>query len=460
MFVTLALLFVGLGVLVVLLITIKRIDIALAIVVIGLALNIDLPVSIGGAPLNTQRVGIGILLVSVVVHFLSSNYVVKVSPYLVSYNYAIFGLIAILLFHSLVGDINMSTVVPYILNLILFNLIYFSLSITSYCRLRSLFFDVLPIGLILVAAYFLINYQQIAVQYEIQQVEALRTGFRARANEGRNLLNVWAATLALFIPIVLLSWLDLGSSRLHKALGTLAALALFVVVLTTYSRAAVGVLALTAAFGFFLYGFRRALFHMLGRHSWKSRLLILSVALLIIYVMTKGDFNLPLLSGISNLWELRLEQVTSGDESIASRLAVYHDVFDAWAAAPVFGHGSAQVAGVWRPTENTFLDIVITSGAVGIALYLFSLFNILKAVRIAWRNGQAQTRFFVPTLFCLLVLLFLTNDFAAFSPGTVIMAMILANRDGRVFGDLRKNSPVVNPFLGGRNGSAVGVVSR
>lgn len=415
---------------------VRRPELAVLAVVLGVLLNLDLPVSLAGQPLNAQRLAFIVLLLVLLVRALSQPGALRFRPFQIRFTLWMAGLAAISAGHGIAQGIGVGEdFLPIVFNLLLFNTIVLALDRVPDDRLRASMVRVFPLGLALVAAYFLVEYRgQISALGASDPLD-FRTGFRLRSNEVRNFLNAWAATLVLFLPLAVRPLLEPRSELWSRLVGILAVALLISASLSTFSRASLLVLVLAGMFGYVLFamdngGFARRL---KSARQW-SLLISALMGFLILGVVVYGDSSY-LIEFVLNAWRARFEMTLGGDASTSTRLGMIGEAIDAWAAAPWFGYGVRETSGLSQSSENAFLAILVNLGAVGLVLYGGALWTITRTIVRRWRAGSRSTRFLVPAWWFMYIALLGTNDFMFLSAGTIAIAFMYSNQAGRVMGD-------------------------
>lgn len=410
----------------------RRLDLLVLFVVVGILVNTDLPVALGGQPLNTQRIAILALALGVALRLSCDGQVPRVGACQLMFTLGMVFLGIMSIGHGVVNVGGPADdFLPIVFNIFLLNLLVVATDRVPDDRLRQLLVTYVPIGVALSVAYFLIVYGRHVAEPGVAEVSSF-TSVRLRGDEARNLLNAWAATLVLFLPLVMRSLLDRGVSGWQKFIAASAAFGLVASLLTTFSRGPLLALLCASVFGCVLFAMDHPHWRV-GRLGRRIGAIAMAVVLLAAIVSQARESVVGSL--LVDAWRFRAESSLGGDTSFSLRLEAIQQAMRVWAKAPWLGHGSVDTVGMATGTENTFLAVLVRYGVLGLIAYMTALWAIVVVVWRRWRMGDRATRFVMPAWLTMYFILLLTNELYGFSAGTLVLAMVIANRNGRVFGD-------------------------
>jgi|GEM_PF-4725323 len=254
--------------------------------------------------------------------------------------------------------------------------------------------------------------------------------YRMRNTEGRNIVNVWGASLVLAVPFI---WQPLFTSvRLRwKAVSFLAVGITILAVILTFSRAALfatGVLVGGVLLLVVIGRVREAkLKPRLGWLQGASRLAaVLGLAGSACLALEWA--GLPVVD-----WAVeRTRPVLAGtDRSLQVRLSRYETAKELLEGLPVLGYGPGAET-IERLPENTLIFITLHYGALALACLIVMLSVIGWQLAVYWwpRRDHPYAAAW-PAAYLAYIFLLLTNDFLFFSMGTILLATTTFATTGR-----------------------------
>lgn len=400
--------------------------VAYTLLVAGLLTNILLPFRFLGIAVSSQRL-IAVLILGLCAYLfvddrirwlsLTTGQKAFVSAYLVLLSTMALRLL-------LTGDdIWPLGMLSAILNLVLFLLVVLVLNNIDEDNLESLFRVWLPAAVTVVMLMAIGWWLWEMVSREYLDLSRFYQGYRLRSGDERNIVNPWAASLVLAVPLV---WRPLlkSSGIFWKVLSAMAVGATCVTVALTFSRA-----ALIALVFILLVGIGGPLLGLDGWGRPSRRQGLQTVA----WVTVVAFLVLLLVGGLESagvpvsVWVLeRVSPVIEGsDPSVANRLKILDRSWDLALEAPLLGYATQDLAGERQP-ENTFLLAMHRHGVFGFVA--FTAMVLWLGLELLWKWTKRESALDVAwlALFGGYVLLLATNDFLYFSMGTLTLATLTA----------------------------------
>lgn len=334
-------------------------------------------------------------------------------------------------------------------NLVLFLLVILLLRNVDQRNLESLLRVWLPVTVILVVGSFLLWWLGDMLARPVNELSEFRQGYRLRSGVARNIVNPWAASVVLALPLVWRPLLGGAAGTVWKLVSATAVGAVCLAVALTFSRAALIALLLILIVGF--GGFLLEVWR--GRRSSSRQALrtVASLAIVAVLVMVLvGGLEaagLPVSKWVTG----RVSPVLEGsDPSVIIRVGILERSWDLARDAPLLGYTAQDLEGERYP-ENTFLLAMLRHGAFGFVAYVAMLAAVGFELLVKWlRRGDGIDTAWLAWFGGYLLLLG-TNDFLYFSMGTVTLATLTCVSSRRGFGVLRRAIP--EEVTGGR-GSA------
>lgn len=306
-------------------------------------------------------------------------------------------------------------------NLVLFLLVVVLLNNVDHVDLESLFKGWLPLAVILVTVTALLWWLGEMLSLEQLNLEKFSQAYRMRIGDPRNIVNPWAASLVLVVPLV---WRPLlgASGMAWKALSGLAVGATCVAVVLTFSRGALFglMLVLLVGSGAPLLGFG-------GNRGPLWRRAARSVVCLIIVVLVM----ISLVSGLEAaglpVWTWMVDRVSpvleGTDLSVTNRLKILDRAWDIAVDAPLLGYTAEDLAQVRHP-DNTFLFVVHQHGVLGLVALVGMLIWVGWELISSWARSEGAVDSGWFALFAGYLFLLATNDFLYFSMGSLALATL------------------------------------
>lgn len=410
--------------------SVKNIELSILILIVSISLNITFPITIAGQQINTQRIAMIMVLFSLITHLIHyKKSIGKFHKIQIYINLYFLGVVVLLFAHMLINndEDSFSTVLVSIFNLILFNCIIIVVKNASYQRLRNLFHYLIPISILIITSYFAFNYRNQLLMMGV--ANDFSTSFRIRSDDERNIINAWSASMALLLPFCGIAWENIRSSNLSKIFSLFAGGGLFIVIILSFSRASLLAITFTFIFGIILIIIRKRSTVTVGT---KIIFTILTLFAFWVYVIFLAENEL--IRQLINLWDLRVSGLSDGqDASLFSRLSAYRYVFEDFVVKPIIGFGANYDNRGGVPTENSFLQVLLLGGIIGLSLFCIPLVSIGRLIFAKLTSKNNVYSLSEQCLYFMYIFLMLTNDFMFFSMGTVVLALLVSNNDDRIF---------------------------
>jgi len=333
-----------------------------------------------------------------------------ISPAHKYFNFSFFVILLLDIANSITtGGVGTTATVNLILNLILYNLIVLSLRDFNLPKLGTQL-QLQAVLIIPIIGYYLFGYVTGGVLGRVGM--QFHTGYRLRADEVQNIINIWAASIALVIPLAILGN-KIADRKLLKTFALVGVSVALVGVVLTFSRAAM----ISIAFFFLVW---LGLVVMVKRQVMAAMNIGILVLLLGAIVLSLGDY-LP----VMKFFEERFVSVAEGeDESTMVRLSAIRLAIGDFLDHPLIGNGSSFESPWYVATENTFLDLLVRYGLVGTLPFLVFIFQLLKEVILSTKSRLDDVGLILAAVLFAYLFMLATNDFLLFSMGTILLAVI------------------------------------
>lgn len=402
---------------------IRKYEYLIAGLIASLILNKILPFSLMGQDITTQRVFFVFMVVFLGLYLSQKRFRPEAFENIKILNFCIFFIFLIELYHIAFTElgINIGTAVNTTFNFLLLNIVFVTFILIKSTSLERLFKYLIPLAVIFTMVPFLVEYASSSLVFS-SNANVFHTGYRLRADEERNILNIWAATLALALPLTWY-WLFNNTSILVKFIGAFSSGVLLYAIVVSFSRAAwlAVIVEVIVAIVMIVLKNNRS-----GGARLKAMLWVCLVGLLIIVTaMSYGMFILEVAL-------LRLDPIAQGnDASLGGRILAFLNTLESWSEAPVFGHGPEYMHPSGQATENTFLYLLQHYGILGFAAYSIMVGFVAKRVLFYLKNSSNRLSALCAVIFSGYVVIILTNDFFHFSMGTLVLALLVALTSSR-----------------------------
>lgn len=354
-----------------------------------------------------------------------------------------------------IDETSPAAMLSVLFNLVLFLLVILLLRNIDERNLESLFRVWLPVVVILVVGSFLVWWLGEMLSRPVHQLSEFRQGYRLRSGVARNIVNPWAASVVLALPLV---WRPLlaGKARMAWKLVSAAAVgAVCLAVALTFSRAALMALLLVLVVGFGgLFLELASELRTSPRQALRTVAWLAAVAVLVTLLIGGLELaGLPVSTWVTG----RVSPVLEGtDRSVGNRVAILERSWDLARDAPLLGYPAQNLEGERFP-ENTFLLAMLRHGVFGLIAFIGMLVSVGVELVAKWfrREGGVDTAWLA--CFGGYLLLVGTNDFLYYSMGTLTLATLTCVSARPGFGGVRRTVPAAVNVRPGSTGGALAV---